>query len=237
MKTVIIGDTHGRSFWKLITHLEKDADRFVFIGDYFDSFDIGTEDQCNNFLDIIEYKKTSSKEVVLLVGNHDIHYVTGNTGTSGYQQIGSFVICPIVNKNIHHLQMAYQFDNVLCTHAGVGATFMDICFGKDGWKLETIAEQLNELWKYKPKSFEFNGMDSYGDNMGQTPVWIRPRSLMKDGLPFKKDIIQVVGHTEQNQIDIKGKATGGRYYFIDTLGTSQEYLVVEDGVFKSKSCR
>jgi predicted phosphodiesterase len=72
MKTIILGDTHGTTFWKLISQLEKDADRFIFIGDYFDSFEIKGLDQINNFLDIIEYKKTSDKEIVLLIGNHII---------------------------------------------------------------------------------------------------------------------------------------------------------------------
>jgi hypothetical protein len=49
---------------------------------------------------------------------------------------------------------------------------------------------------------------------------------------LNKKIIQVVGHTQQNQIDIKGKTTGGRYYFIDTLGNKQpEYLIYEDQTF------
>jgi hypothetical protein len=44
---------------------------------------------------------------------------------------------------------------------------------------------------------------------------------------LRKQIIQVVGHTTRNQIDIEGKSTGGRYYFIDTM--PREYLVVKDG--------
>ncbi|RYZ28541.1 MAG: hypothetical protein EOO10_09190 [Chitinophagaceae bacterium] len=57
---------------------------------------------------------------------------------------------------------------------------------------------------------------------------------MKDAALLKKEIIQVVGHTQQNCIDNKGKSTGGRYYFIDTLGTSKEYLVIEDGEGRSE---
>ena len=30
-------------------------------------------------------------------------------------------------------------------------------------------------------------------------------------------------------MDIKGKSTGGRYYVIDTLGSTGEYLVIQDG--------
>ena len=65
MKTVVIGDIHGRSIWKLIVNIEN-PDRIIFIGDYFDSFNIKGEEQLNNFLDIIEYKKSSGKEVIML---------------------------------------------------------------------------------------------------------------------------------------------------------------------------
>jgi hypothetical protein len=132
-------------------------------------------------------------------------------------------------------------NDMLFTHAGVSSVYMDQVFGKDGWKTETIVENLNELFKYKPKSFifaqfsltEYN--DPYGDSEDQSPIWIRPRALMranKDTL--RKQLIQVVGHTEQTQIDKKGGATGGRYYFIDTLGTSGEYMIIEDDIKEIK---
>jgi hypothetical protein len=48
---------------------------------------------------------------------------------------------------------------------------------------------------------------------------------------LKEKYIQIVGHTQVNMIDIKGKATGGNYYLIDALGIG-EYLIYEDGEFK-----
>jgi hypothetical protein len=238
MKTVIIGDTHGRSFWKLITHLEK-PDRVVFVGDYFDSLDITGLEQIHNFKEIIQYKETNPKvEVVLLVGNHDHHYFPEirYTGTSGYQGRISISINQVINENRHHLQMAYGFGEYLFTHAGVSPVFMDQVFGENGWTRENVVEDLNELFKHKPRAFEFNGFDSSGDNTTQTPIWIRPRSLMsinkkhKKGL--KKDYIQIVGHTQMHKLDLIGsdKFTGGRYYFIDCLGTSGEYLIIEDEI-------
>jgi predicted phosphodiesterase len=237
MKTIVIGDIHGRSVWKLIYEMEK-PDKMIFIGDYFDSFDIKGVDQLNNFQDIIKFKESGVCEVILLIGNHDYHYFPeiGDTGTSGYQHLLAPSIQYVVDQNRNHLQMAYKMDDMLFTHAGVSSVFMDQVFGKDGWKVENLAIDLNEMFKYKPKTFEFGEMlhyntyqDPYGDNEAQSPIWIRPRALMKANKDtLRKQIIQVVGHTEQKQVDKRGGSTGGRYWFIDTLGTSGEYLVIDD---------
>ena len=39
MKYIFIGDVHGRTNWKQIIDKEKDADKFIFFGDYFDPYD------------------------------------------------------------------------------------------------------------------------------------------------------------------------------------------------------
>lgn len=233
-KTVFIGDIHGRSIWKQIVEKEN-ADRVIFIGDYFDSYDIIAVEQIQNFKDIIEYKVNSGKEVIMLIGNHDYHYFPeiGNVGTSGYQSGARFNIEQVINDNREHLQMAYQFENILCTHAGVSSMFMDNVFGVDGWDVETISDKLNELFKYKPMSFNFDGFNPYGDDEHQTPIWIRPRSLQSvNKKTLRKQVIQVVGHTTVTSIDIKGKSTGGRYYFIDCFDTYGEYLIFNDNKFE-----
>jgi predicted MPP superfamily phosphohydrolase len=242
MKTVVIGDVHGRSLWKLIVNQEN-PDRVIFIGDYFDSFDIKGVDQLNNFLDIIEYKKSSGKEVIMLIGNHDFHYFpeVGDNGTSGYQKMFSYQISPTIDTNREHLQMAYQMDEFLFSHAGISSAFLDSVFGINGWKTETIVEQVNELFKYKPLSFQFgmavsikkmSFLDPYGDNEEQSPIWIRPRSLMAANRnTLRKQVIQIVGHTQVKKLDIDGamKAAGGRYYLVDCQGTTGEYLIIQNG--------
>ena len=79
----------------------------------------------------------------------------------------------------------------------------------------------------------FFGLDPTGDSKTQTPIWIRPLSLLRGNRDtfLKEKYIQIVGHTQVNMIDIKGKATGGNYYLIDALGIG-EYLIHEDGEFK-----
>jgi hypothetical protein len=133
--------------------------------------------------------------------------------------------------------MAYQIkeegipQEILFTHAGVSSIWLEMNYGRWQDEYATIAEVVNDLWKHKPDSFLFNGRDPYGNDTYQTPIWIRPPALMRANGTFKKDIIQVVGHTKVDKIDIEGKATGGYYYFIDAIGKGQ-YLIIEDGQFK-----
>ena len=53
MRTIFLGDTHGRATWKDIITKEN-PDRVVFIGDYFDSFDIEPAEQMFNFKEIFQ---------------------------------------------------------------------------------------------------------------------------------------------------------------------------------------
>jgi len=246
MKTIVLGDTHGRSNWKLAIYQEEPVDRVIFIGDYFDSFDISGVEQIDNFKQIIQYKENNPQvEVILLIGNHDYHYFPeiGYTSTSGYQNKIAPSITQVIDENRNHLQMAYQMDKFLFTHAGVSPEFMDQVFGRDGWNRDKVVEDLNELFRYKPKAFDFNGFDPYGDNTYQTPIWIRPGSLMASNKRhpkgLKNDYIQVVGHTGMKKLDIEGsnKTTGGRYYFIDTMDTSGEYLIIEDNQLRVNSVK
>jgi hypothetical protein len=245
MKILVLGDTHGRQSWKEAIKQEA-PDRVIFIGDYFDSLDIQGIDQLRNFEDILDLKKgadinKNSFEVILLIGNHDYHYFPeiGYSGTSGFQHQMAITFGHLLNENRSSLQMAYQLDEFLFSHAGISPEFMDTIFGKDGWELATIAEQLNELFKHQPNAFQFYGTDPYGNNTYQTPIWIRPHSLMaankKHPKSLKKKYIQIVGHTQVKKIDLafSKKAAGGRYYFIDCLGFSGEYLIIENSIIKA----
>jgi hypothetical protein len=244
MKLVAIGDIHGRDIWKQIVAKEHDADEFVFVGDYFDSFTVKGPDQINNFLDIIEFRNTSIyHKVTLLIGNHDYHYYPGidETGTSGYQTVLAPSIKHVVSDNKQYLQAAYQSGEFVFTHAGLSSEWLDDII--EDWNVDNVVNKVNELFQYQPgliayRSFkmvnetEWYGAQGYGNESFQGPIWIRPAALMTvNKKTLRKKIIQVVGHTPQDNIDIEGKSTGGRYYFIDTLEYNQgQYLVVEDGV-------
>ena len=242
MKLVAIGDIHGRDYWKQTIEQEQDADVFVFVGDYFDSFTIKGPDQINNFLDIVEFKKQSKVPVILLIGNHDYHYYPGieDSGTSGYQTLMAPSIKHVVSDNKQHLQVAYQVGEFVFTHAGLSSEWLDDII--PGWDVDSLDATINDLFRFQPNKLAYRsykqvgstvyGVGGYGSETFQGPLWIRPKALMAaNKKTLRKQIIQVVGHTPQETIDIKGKFTGGRYYFIDTLEYGQnQYLVVKDGV-------
>lgn len=228
MKCLVLGDTHGRPFWKSIVANEN-PDRVIFIGDYFDSHNEYTAaEQMYNFNEIIQYKISGQAEVVMLIGNHDYHYMAGVTEHySGYQYGPSFAIQRLLEDNKMYLEMCYQMDDFLFSHAGISYEWL-LNNHYEGW--ESVEEKVNDLWTYTPLVFKFAGHDPYGDSTISSPIWIRPKSLQKANRDTLRDqFIQVVGHTQQKQIDTEGKSTGGRYYYIDALGTSGEYMVINDG--------
>jgi UDP-2,3-diacylglucosamine pyrophosphatase LpxH len=241
MKTVIIGDVHGRDQWKQIVAQEKDADRFVFLGDYFDSFDISAVEQMHNFKEIVEFKQTIGEEVIMLIGNHDYHYFPemGDSSTSGYQTLMAVVIKQLIGENREHLQVAHRIGKFVFSHAGISSEWLDDTI--IDWTEENMVDKINELFKYTPLSLDYRsfkmfsatewaGASGYGNETYQGPMWIRPKALMEaNKKTLRNKIIQVVGHTYQNEIDKEGKATGGRYYFVDVQETSQEYMIITDG--------
>jgi len=230
MKTVILGDTHGRPHWKQIVASES-PDRVIFIGDYFDSFDNTAVEQMHNFKEIIDWKQSGQSEVIMLIGNHDYHYMRGvSQYYSGYQSGARPAIEQLLDDNKQHLQMAYGMNGFIFSHAGVSSDWLQI----HGYDNESnLIDWINDMWKYKPNVFGFAGRDPYGDSTISSPIWIRPYSLQKANRDTLRDqFIQVVGHTTQGKIDTEGKSTGGRYYYIDTLGTSGEYMIIENETIK-----
>lgn len=223
MKIIAVGDVHGRSFWKLIASAQA-FDKLVILGDYFDSFDISASEQMNNFIELVTYKRANPDKVVLLIGNHDFHYLPVAMAAfevyTGFQQRFAFQISQLLEENKNLLQMCYKWENYLFTHAGVTHAWLNDV----GHCEEEIDVFINELFKYQPLSFFFNGSDPYGDDVTQSPVWVRPASLKKNAYKYET-IKQVVGHTTVIKLEIMK----GRFFFVDTMGTSKEYLILDDG--------
>ena len=221
-KIVFIGDIHGHDSWKPIVSKHKDADHFVFVGDYFDAWSVTPAVQIHNFKEIIEFKESNPEQVTLLIGNHDFHYMPSCRGQyGGYSAWFAAEIWDVLRTNIHNLQVAWQYNNVLVTHAGVSSTWYERNVEDKGHMFE-IADKVNACWADRPDLFNHSGLNIYGNSPHDGPFWIRPQALRQD--PIDPEIVQIVGHTQREEI-----SNDDNVFVIDTL--PREFLILEEGEF------
>lgn len=232
-KLIAIGDIHGRTIWKDIVKNEKPS-TVLFIGDYFDSYDISCKDQLNNFEEIMQFKEASNgTDVIMLWGNHEHHYMRDHECYSGYQHQNARVINAALNhaRQMDYLDIAYSIDDLLFTHAGVSATWLKthLKFAT----MDTLVVDLNILFRRNLSAFDFAGWSYTGDSEISSPIWIRHASLLRANKnhSIKKHFRQVVGHTMMEDINLESYAKwlGGRYIPIDGLAQGQ-YLIYDDKV-------
>lgn len=126
---LIIPDVHGRDFWK--EAVEDHADLpVIFLGDYMDPYPqegIDNDMALDNFEQIMKYKKANAERIILLLGNHDMHYLSRGFARLAMGTRYSHRMYPILKKmfeeNAHFFHLActvgYEGKMVLFTHAGV----------------------------------------------------------------------------------------------------------------------
>lgn len=214
-KLIAIGDIHGRDTWKEILAQEGNYGVVVFIGDYFDSWDLDAKTQMDNFKEIMALKKKRKNNVITLIGNHDLQYMVDGERYSGYQDKYADMFRTLLEDNRRNLDFVYKYEDMLFSHAGVTKT----------WAKDNKIDQKNplEINKLSLDSFCFNNQgncDNSGDDVFQSPMWVRPKSL-------KADIIdgytQVVGHTETEHVTPVDES----FIMIDAP-KHKEYLVLTD---------
>jgi hypothetical protein len=221
-RTIAIGDIHCKTIWKDIVAKEKDADRIIFIGDYFDDFEMTPiEKQVENFEEICKLKKEGSKEVIILIGNHDYHYMSNGTWDrySGFRPEGLESFNQSLNNNRKLLQIAFKDENdTIYSHAGITNTFLNNWYvnSKNG---KVIVNTLNSMFVEHPDRFKFYEKDfsGYGNDENQGPLWVRPAALCVD----KIDNCLVIGHSKLTHV---GYDPTAKVYMIDCLDSSKEYL-------------
>lgn len=208
MKILIIPDIHGRFKWKEhVDRLINKVDKVVFLGDYFDSFDKTPVEQMYNFKEVCKYHKSNSDKVIMLIGNHDIHYMSKNAPlSSGYNGYYGSDFRSMLLDYKEHLKIAWFYKDHLFTHAGVSDPFWNKI--NENAKLETTAKNIATLLNAEhsiESSLLYNvGMDRGGRGFGG-PLWVDKHTLEQYPL---KGVHQHVGHT---QIDEFEKVIKERY--------------------------
>lgn len=227
IKRLVIGDIHGDfNAVKNIYNLES-PDIVIILGDYVDSFDISKKDIHKSWEDLkkLRYehiKQYGEDSFILLLGNHDLHYIVPNERYSGHNwETARWAYLEFQNcleKNIIKKIYIDNINKTIYSHAGVTNHWLnDICRGCPLDMVETLS-----LDKFIFEStVKYN---CYGDTVWNGPLWVRPNSLLKDLYKDEEGVIwnQVVGHTHMKKVFIESN-DNYKVTFIDTL--PYQYLV------------
>ena len=128
MKILINPDIHGRVFWKYSIEHKDEFDKIIFLGDYLDAYspDLLINEK-DNFKEIIQFKKDNLDKVILLLGNHDCHYINSKIlHSSRYNPFKASIYHKLFNDNLDLFQLVYIYNKYLFSHAGVYQKWMDL---------------------------------------------------------------------------------------------------------------
>lgn len=221
----IIPDVHQTThFIKMVEDNISRLDKLIFLGDYVDNWleqpwwNIPEHNPINVINKIVSYKKKYSSKIDLLLGNHCLSYLSSNPiskKVSGHQHEHDKEIAQAFLNNIDLFKIAVKYDNWVISHAGFSNTWVnnqkEKGFDKDK---ETIIDWCNKMILEKNfHYFDWTGLASpSGDEITQTPTWIRPFSLIKDSY-FPN---QLVGHSEAEFAPIFVKDKGTNLILVDS---------------------
>lgn len=252
MKILIIPDVHGRTFWKLPCKNIDKYDKVVFLGDYLDPYaleHICIKDVIINFIEIIKFKEKYYNKVILLLGNHDLHYWSdeflnecGGCRMSGvYRKIIKNLF--LINKSMFNI--AYETKNILFTHAGYMQDWATK-YSNNQFTIEPTADSLNKLLDPNLEnalyavSFIRGGYDKVGScvwsDVSEKMAYNESKELINiTGI----DKYQIFGHTLQlnyneyhdNHKWIFGKPIITKFWAM--LDNGHAYEIEEDNPFDS----
>ena len=189
MKILINPDIHGRVFWKYSIEHKDEFDKIIFLGDYLDAYspDLLLKEE-DNFKEIIQFKKDNLDKVILLLGNHDCHYINSKIfHSSRYNLFKANVYHKLFNDNLDLFQLVYIYNKYLFSHAGVYEEWLKMC----DLNLDNLINyDLDELAPY------LNVLDSYRGGLGSigSCIWADIRDSETEKL--LKGYYHIFGHTQ-----------------------------------------
>ena len=220
---VVIGDVHGLDDWTGIVAKHLDC-RIVFLGDYLDPVEyIPRKKLLQNLCEIILLKKKRPDDVVLLLGNHDLHYFcTDITLGSRFDFSIGEKASRLFLENMGLFQYAYQENKIVFTHAGIAQEW----FIQDlkGDIHSPIAAQLNH-----PADSQIAALCQLGHlrggKAGKTGgIFWADEAELSDPL---HGLTQIVGHNRVEEVTVRSGAHDNQIIFCDCLWNGN-YLYWEE---------
>ena len=201
-KLIIIGDVHGRTFWRDAVQ-RNPCGKFIFLGDYLDPYpkeEMSDKDAFQGLEDIINFKKEHPDMVTLLWGNHDLHYLYPEYMGSRYDFDHAERNAHLFWDNQSLFQMAYDVrvgdKKYLFSHAGVGRMWVLSHFPNLADE-DITANLLNDLVGYHEFMSALGDVSRYrgGKKEYGSMIWADPRELIEEENRLS-GVIQVFGHTQ-----------------------------------------
>ena len=219
-KILVIPDKHGRPFWKnAVSEFENKVEKIIFLGDYLDPYPdegITRKDAIRYFEEIRDYKINNSDKVVLLLGNHCLHYfIKSFPRSTRYDSSNAYKIRELYCQHKHLFKLAHEetINNkkYLFTHAGLMNSWVERNKDIIG---EPTVDSLNHLLDNPRGISALSEISNYrswfGEDSGSI-VWSDVRekidlnnSLESNIIPNADSIVegydyQIFGHTQQNK--------------------------------------
>ena len=217
---LIIPDIHGRQFWKdAVSQYEDKVEKIIFLGDYLDPYDyegITRKDAIRNFEEIIDYKINNKDKVVLLLGNHDLHYWSKEFHTrSRYDSSNAYHIIEDFKTHRSLFELAHEETigdkKYLFSHAGLMNSWVE----RNKKVIDEITpDRLTRLLYSADGVRALTDVSNYrswfGEDSGSI-VWsdVREKIDLDDSIeyniiPNADSIVegydyQIFGHTQQNK--------------------------------------
>ena len=217
--TIVFGDIHGSTYWKKVVNENPDC-RYIFLGDYLDPYEnIDGKQLINNLEEIIQLKKDRHDDVVLLLGNHDLHYFCHDVNWKCTRFDGwvKRMASPLFMENRHLFVYAFQEDKRIFTHAGISQQWFLNDFKGDAH--QNIACQLNNpLPKQKPALYRCGDVRG-GDRFAKGGIFWADISELDDPL---QGYTQFAGHNRVADI-LEHSSNDGKITFCDCL-FNEKYL-------------
>lgn len=221
---IIIPDVHGRKMWKEACSKAQDNETIIFLGDYLDPYpddfpktkilDLQTQ-AIENFKEIIEYKK-GHKNVILLVGNHDLGYFVSRRISSCRSDLKHY---DDIRKLFIDNKKLFQFchkavingKTYIFSHAGIRYEWLDMFKeNKDidvcDWLNNEFDIMINDEYPSETSFATELAIYSYwrgwtGEKNG-SPIWSDVREWL---IHYEKDLnkykeYQIFGHTRSSFI-------------------------------------
>ena len=214
MKPLIaIGDIHGLDYWKKITEKHNGC-LILFLGDYLDPYiPMPGHMLLNNLQAILTLKKKHMQDVILLLGNHDVHYFHPSAPRASLYDKGlAKEAYRLFTDNTHLFQYAYQRERLICTHAGISQLWFTEDFKGD--LTRTIDRQLNHP-QLRQESSLFRVGRARGGNPGHTGgIFWADQSELTDPL---HGFMQIVGHNRVANITMQTGPQENNILFCDSL--------------------